>query len=167
MQYIFNIGFNRSGTTSLCSALNYLGIPTLHYSYNNKPLLKIVKRNLKLKRKLFKPLDKEYCGFTDFLGENYYEILDKQYPNSKFILTYRNLDDWVKAKMYHENDKDDFESYYFFHRNKARKFFKDSPNRYLEINICDGEGWGTLCPFLDLPIPNIPFPYENKTLYKK
>ena len=25
------------------------------------------------------------------------------------------------------------------------------------------EGWSPLCNFLDIPIPNIPFPYKNKT----
>ena len=25
------------------------------------------------------------------------------------------------------------------------------------------EGWGPLCNFLNKPIPNIPFPYKNKT----
>jgi len=28
----------------------------------------------------------------------------------------------------------------------------------LEMNICDGDGWELLCPFLGVPVPDIDFP---------
>lgn len=48
----------------------------------------------------------------------------------------------------------------------ARWYFKDSPKDYLEINICGGEGWEKLCPFLGKEIPSLPFPYKNKNELK-
>jgi hypothetical protein len=35
------------------------------------------------------------------------------------------------------------------------------PARLLVIDIVGGEGWQKLCPFLETPIPNTPFPHEN------
>lgn len=31
--YVFNIGFNKCGTTSLSAALNLLGVKTLHHQF--------------------------------------------------------------------------------------------------------------------------------------
>jgi hypothetical protein len=36
------------------------------------------------------------------------------------------------------------------------------PHRLLVMNIVAGDGWEKLCPFLGLPIPSEPFPYENR-----
>jgi len=36
-------------------------------------------------------------------------------------------------------------------------------DRWLEMNICDnGDGWDKLCLFLNVPVPDIPFPHSNK-----
>ena len=48
----------------------------------------------------------------------------------------------------------------------ARGYFsKNRPNDLLVMNICDGEGWEVLCPFLNKPIPNVIFPKKNVTIY--
>lgn len=47
---------------------------------------------------------------------------------------------------------------------KVREMFKD--NHFLEYNISDGLGWGPLCSFLGLPIPNEPFPKLNTQRYE-
>jgi len=39
--------------------------------------------------------------------------------------------------------------------------FKDQPERLLVMNICGGDGWEKLCPFLEKSIPNVPFPRLN------
>jgi hypothetical protein len=177
MNYIFNIGFNKSGSTSLCSALNYLGIPTLHYFYNNTTLEKITARNIKLKRKLFHSLDNNYLGFSDFSGEDYYKILFQQYPNSKFILTTRNIDDWLKSLINHKLNNRQINQFKIKKQTKIlskryeeksteiRNFFSSNKDQFLEMKICEGDGWESLCPFLGLTIPNIPFPHKNKTVY--
>ncbi len=43
------------------------------------------------------------------------------------------------------------------HADVARYF----AGRESRMRICDGEGWETLCPFLDLPVPRQPFPHQN------
>lgn len=42
---------------------------------------------------------------------------------------------------------------------------KDS-SRCLTIDVCAGEGWEKLCPFLNKPIPERPFPRANQTKWK-
>jgi hypothetical protein len=37
-----------------------------------------------------------------------------------------------------------------------------APDRLLLMNIVAGDGWDKLCPFLGVPIPAEPFPYENR-----
>ena len=44
-----------------------------------------------------------------------------------------------------------------------RFLFEIPKDRWLEMNICDnGDGWNELCLFLNIPIPDIRFPYTNK-----
>jgi len=47
------------------------------------------------------------------------------------------------------------------HDEDIKKYFKDRPDDLLVMNICEGDGWEVLCPFLDESIPNKPFPKLN------
>jgi hypothetical protein len=42
-----------------------------------------------------------------------------------------------------------------------RVIAKVPADRLLVMNICDGQGWEALCPFLGLPHPGVPFPHVN------
>lgn len=44
------------------------------------------------------------------------------------------------------------------HNMEVMRHFQRRPNDLLIIDICGGEGWDLLCPFLDKPRPNVPFP---------
>lgn len=192
--YVFNIGFNRSGSTSLTAALNMLGIPTVHYTIDGSgwsPLMSdtnklefFIKQNQikNSKKRLFHGLDKQFKGFSDFTGQEYYRILYSQYPNSKFILTLRPFEDWIKSVIvmekqqkrldYNTNDGEQARvqvlvNSYFTFKEEIRDFFKDKTNSYLEIDICGGDGWIKLCKFLEREIPNVPFPYLGKSSTKK
>ena len=98
--YVFNIGFNKCGTSSLAAALNVLGIRTLHHRFrvmhdNHARDVRLVdfwRNNLKVGRRPFAGLDQSICGYSDFFGEACYQQLDMAYPGSKFILTIRPLD---------------------------------------------------------------------------
>ena len=107
---IFQIGFNKCGTTSFFHLFENFTNPCLkpiHWDdgrlafkiYNNN------KENIKL-------LDgyEDYIFFSDMecvIDNNIYEAfrlykeLDKQYPNSKFILNVRNQENWVKSRLKH------------------------------------------------------------------
>ena len=45
---------------------------------------------------------------------------------------------------------------------RVRHFFADKPaDKWLEMAVCDGEGWEKLCGFLGTPMPDRPFPSTN------
>ena len=198
--YVFNIGFYKSGTCSLAAALNMLGIPTLHWEHEGRKvyttLHETIEKNKQNNRKLFYGLDNTYQGFSDFKGERYFRELYAQYPNSKFILTIRPLEDWLrsverweskrllhkklataikrndvkKAKHYRNQLKTSFNKkvkirHYRRYKKEIRKFFKDKPDQFLELRICEGEGWPELCSFLNLDQPNVDFPRKNVNIF--
>jgi hypothetical protein len=53
------------------------------------------------------------------------------------------------------------EAYGEFDR-RVRHFFADKPaDKWLEMAVCEGEGWEKLCGFLGRPVPDRPFPSSN------
>ena len=51
---------------------------------------------------------------------------------------------------------------YRLHRKNAEEYFKDRPQDFLIMDICAGDGWEKLCPFLEIQeIPNVPFPFKR------
>lgn len=129
-------------------------------------LMDIMKRNLDGQKRLFEGLDHIYYGYSDFDGDlGFYRKLWEDYPNAKYILTWREKNSWIKSMM-----DDQFESFgdypkpsdlsemYDTRLQEIRKFFgKDGRRKnYMEMNICHpikGDGWWKLCNFLDVPIP--------------
>jgi Sulfotransferase domain len=43
------------------------------------------------------------------------------------------------------------------------RYFENRPGKLLVIDICNGDGYEKLCPFLGLPTINEAFPKENHT----
>lgn len=184
-QYIFNIGFSNSGTTSLTDALNILGFPSIHcttdnsvWSEDNKNLLEnIIIKNISNNKKLFYPIDKKFIGFSDFKGERYFKDLYHQYPNSKFIFTTRNIENWIKSRVdlerilrpHNFNTIENEQKLihrlitsYYRNMQEITNFFKNKEHIFLKIDICNGEGWNKLCKFLNVNIPKVSFPHHNK-----
>jgi hypothetical protein len=175
--YIFNIGLNRAGTNSLTEALNILGIPSIHYmSEDGRQLLKLANDNTRDNKDVFDSLDVDYRGFSDFAGELFLDSLYTQYPNSKFILTNRNPEAWVKSKTFlwevlkQETPVECTIDDYYHKVDIIRYFFKDKPDDiFLELNICEDGGsdtWNQLCSFLDKDVPDIEFPRLHES-YKR
>lgn len=94
---IFGIGWHKTGTTSLARALNHLkfdhwggGWPTA-----NKHVPHYLTKNY---APIFELID-EHDSFEDlpFGALDFYKVLDKHYPDSKFILTVRNPKTWLRS----------------------------------------------------------------------
>lgn len=45
---------------------------------------------------------------------------------------------------------------------RVEAFFADKPGKLLRFSVFEGHGWGELCGFLDLPLPEHEFPHANK-----
>lgn len=158
------IGLPRTGTTTFCSALKILGYTNIKHD----PIFEELKN-----------LD----AASDSCVAINYKYLDYVFPKSKFILTTRHPDDWLQSIEYiinkvnpnHERirrrltlyDTVDFDEVKFLkaynrHILEVREYFGDNPNKLLEMDFSKGDGWDMLCQFLELPIPNCPFPHENR-----
>jgi len=197
---VFCIGLNKTGTTSLVDAWKELGYTKIYSGFDKPTVVKIMPNKFVFKDGniinsgfnndyyILKLLISGYECMKDrpFNTNNLYRWLEKNYYNSKFILTIRDEEEWwnsvnkwlsfttesdkIKGEMRinlykkHFNTteftKDSFIDYYRDYNNKVKEYFKGNPN-FLEINICNGEGWELLCPFLNKPIPNKEFPKSN------
>lgn len=176
---VFGIGLSRTGTLSLTAALNRLSIPTIHFPSDDLTFEQLRSGDFQLK-----VLDK-FRGICDTPVAPYYPQLDEEFPGSKFILTIRDRDEWlssterfwrrtariqrlpycrfVNTSVYGvwEYSRDRFGYIYDLHLSNARRYFRDSPAKYLEMNICAGDGWSKLASFLGRSDPMIPFPHED------
>jgi hypothetical protein len=50
---------------------------------------------------------------------------------------------------------------YRLHRKNVLEYFKERPHDLLVMDICGGDSWEKLCSFLDIDIPEIPFPWKR------
>jgi hypothetical protein len=182
---------NKTGTTSLHYAFLELGLKSIHHGLPDYKTLKehlesahlISSQILECKKsgeKLLKYID-EYDTYSD-IGPivNNFEILDKQYPDSKFIYTDRNTDDWIKSRCAHiqrniNNTKKGLYSTTFVqvesekwrinkerHLKRVKSYFKDRSEDLLIFNMIDkNDGYDLLCPFLGMKTVNKDFPRKN------
>lgn len=166
---VFGLGLSKTGTSSLTRALTLLNYKAAHF-------IKIY------------DFDK-YDAITDTPVPVIYQALDRQYSQAKFVLTIRDADDWVRSFENHIK-RQDWTNRYSKMRSDAllatmqlygtiyfdRQKFLDGYHRYhqevqnyfayreedlLIMDICQGDGWEKLCPFLGVPIPEAPFPIKN------
>lgn len=158
---IFGIGMNKTGTSSLHTALGMLGIRSLH---DHALVKQCVTANTSADLPLLWGLDLEYQAFTDSPICYLYRQLDIMYPESKFILTVRNIEDWVVSRMAKYAGASAFHrAVYESHVSGAQAYFADRPQDLLTYDLCGGAGWKPLCEFLNLPEPTEPFPFKNAT----
>ena len=205
---VFCIGLSRTGTQSLAKALKTLGYnsshhPPLSFRFDicSRFVLRILKKmgvnnyypyilyrfgTLYFKHDPFTKFD----AFSDTPIARFYKRLDRQYPNSKFILTVRDIHSWLKSckrlfasydfkgghaltrlhlDLYGRTvfDRKKFTKAYDRHVRDVYSYFKQREKDLLVINICKGEGWEKLCSFLNKPIPEEPFPNKDNVLREK
>jgi len=172
---IFGIGLSRTGTTSLTMALEYLGIPTIHWPTN---MLDICK----------------YRGATDITVACRFKELDQIFPDSLFVYTERDRQSWLRSVVAHYAKRDltedepygaqqfareadiriygkiwprdcNFAQCYQKHHAEVLKYFQGRSECLLRLNITKNNNWNKLCQFLELPIPAQPFPHLHQKKY--
>jgi hypothetical protein len=173
---IFCIGFQKTGTTSLGLALQRLGYKVCGPVGVTNPDIKRKALSWAVERV------PEFDAFQDNPWPILYKEMDRLYPGSKFILTTRHPRSWIKsAKKYFgpyesaaevwiydgvgtpiKNQKR-FLKRFKDHNQEVRDYFKDRPEDFLEIDLGKGHGWQEICTFLGCPVPDAPFPFENKS----
>jgi Sulfotransferase domain len=175
---IFCIGLNKTGTISLHEALTVLGYRSLHWG--GPEAFRAVTRAKGEGKPLLTYLG-DFDAFSDIgsLTANF-DVADRDYPDSKFILTVRRLEDWLDSRRRHVEKNQwrhaagqydgtflevDFEAWtaeYHEHHSRVERHFIDRPNDLLRLDITAGDGWEPLCRFLGRPVPDIAFPWKNR-----
>ncbi len=88
---VFGIGLSRTGTRSLTDALQILGFDPMHYPLDPDTYNELANGQYDL------TLLKHHDGITDITVAPYYAQLDKLYPDSKFVLTVRDKESWLRS----------------------------------------------------------------------
>lgn len=177
---IFGIGLSKTGTSSLASALQMLGFRVKDY-----PGIEVYRPGdvSSINRDLLEAYD----ALTDTPIPSFYQALDRAFPGSKFILTVREREGWLRScqKQFTERlaakqneahnqlfldlygttvfDAEKFSAGYDRFVAGVLDYFHDRPADLLVMDITAGEGWEKLCPFLGRDIPEVPFPKANVT----
>jgi Sulfotransferase domain len=178
---VFGIGLGKTGTSSLHQALELLGYRCLHSG--GVETAASVLRAIDESSPMLGYLDPELDAFTDVLPiRAYFHLADVQCPGSKFILTVRDRDDWLESLRRHVErnqerkaaaaldgdfdlgpvDVERWATEYRRHEAVVRGYFAHRPDDLLVLDITAGDGWEPLCKFLDHPVPETPFPHENR-----
>ncbi|MDX1486301.1 MAG: sulfotransferase [Alphaproteobacteria bacterium] len=185
---IFGVGLGRTGTHSLTVALKMLGIDARHHVDYPELLPAFSKASKSFTGDRLMAMCETHEAIANGTGLPYPE-LDRAFPGSRFILTVRETGAWLRSQnayrtLQAEQDRDpaarqvhrflnreiygaeDFDpgmwrAAYERHVDAVQAYFADRPDDLLVMDICDGDGWEKLCPFLGRPVPARPFPHTN------
>lgn len=110
---IWQIGFNKAGSTTFFKFFIKNKIPSVHYGLKNKPIADYMYANYKNDRPLVEGEFDKYTAYFDmeniyyenplYIGQSFFKELDAQYPGSKFILNTRDKQEWIKSRLLHED----------------------------------------------------------------
>jgi hypothetical protein len=183
---VFGIGMQKTTTTSLNRALLRLGFDSVHWP--SAHWAKAVFEEVKAAGRS-PSLERHYAA-CDLPIPLLFRELDVAYPGSKFILTVRDEDGWLESVRAHWSDKNPWRSQwdtdpfthrvhremygrtkfdeqvmrarYHQHNAEAIAYFKGRPQDLLVMDMSAGAGWYELCGFLRKPVPDEPYPWENR-----
>lgn len=186
---IIGSGLGRTGTKSLQTALNMLGLGPCHHMVEvfahpeSVPLWIAAGEG----RPDWEAIFDGYNAMVDYPGAAYWRELAAYYPDAKVLHTTRDPDQWftstqatifrpgshieqdgpmkpffesfTRAFGEHIHDRDWMTDYFRRHDEAVRR---EIPAERLLVYQA-GQGWAPLCAFLGVPVPAEPYPSENNT----
>lgn len=175
---VFGIGFHKTATKSLASALSQLGYRVHGPAWTRDP---VACSSLdRLWQQALAVVD-EYDAFQDNPWPLLWRQLKVRFPAARFVLTVRDEQQWLDSAVryfgaettpmreliygpYAGSPLGNEELYlmrYREHNQAVRQAFSGCPE-FLELDITAGQGWEVLCGFLAVPEPEQPFPHANR-----
>ena len=165
LPFIFVIGFNKTATTSLHTFFSRNGFPSVHWDRGR--LARRMVENCLDDRPILDGYDREFRVFSDMQAQSgririeanqYFRVLDRDYPGAYFIFNNRDLSGWINSRsanfvtphgatnleleMRRLNTADPQEAVQLWVRERnafeaeVRRYFRGNP-RFLEIDITD------------------------------
>ena len=168
------MGFHKTGTKSLARALEILGYRVTGPDGARDP--RIAERAL--------PMALDIASRFDAFNDNPWPVLfremDGAFSGSRFILTQRSADSWIASVVrYFGDERTPMREWIYGPGRGAprgnERAYLDRYRRHnadviayfsrreclLTMDITAGDGWESLCDFLELPVPGQPFPHVN------
>ncbi|MEX0285789.1 MAG: sulfotransferase family protein [Paracoccaceae bacterium] len=178
---VFGIGFQKTGTKSLAPALARRGFRVTGPNGFRDP--DIATRYPEITARL----SRRYDAFQDNPWPLVYREMDQLWPEARFILTVRDTDSWLASVLDHfgtttspmrdliygpgmgapKGNEAHFVARMETHNLAVRTYFQNRPGKLLEMDLGAGDGWEKLCPFLNRPMPDKPFPHKNTAQRRK
>lgn len=184
---LLGLGLSRTGTTSVAHAWEALGIRQIHYPMDARTYYQLAEDNANLQVlwdydalsdittfPVWERLDKLWPGSKFVLTvrsrETWIPSLKAHWDRGGRPICEAARDVWpigrlLLTKVFGQLDWDE-EKFWEAHVNhmiRVRNYFADRPQDLLVMDVCDQhEGWEPLCKFLDLPVPDLPFPHVMK-----
>jgi hypothetical protein len=170
--YIFGIGKPKTGSNSLCDALELLGLKCYHtgreQKQKNRGIHNQLLTNLHQKTDPLRYIDDEYECLVDYPIHAIYQDLYEDNNNAKFILTYRPPDDvalsWLRMLQHKQQplperlptNFHEFSNGAREHVTEVFDFFMDKPGSLLVLDVRDPDEvkWSLLAKFLEVKKPN-------------
>jgi hypothetical protein len=165
---VFCIGFHKTGTTTLEAALKKLGYRVTGSFGTKDPDIAN-----KVHKMAYAMID-QYDAFQDNPWPVLYKELDERFTGSKFILTRRPAEAWIRSQVKDfastetpmrrwiygedagcpEGNEDTYIARYERHNREVLDYFKDRPDDLLVFDLPADAGWDKLCAFLGQEIPD-------------
>jgi glycosyltransferase involved in cell wall biosynthesis len=178
---VFGIGLNKTGTSSLHAAVSHLGFRSVHHGGSD--LAEAIRRSRDEGRPMLADVDADLDAFFDIEEVRQgYAQLDREHPGSKFVLSVRDVDEWVASRVRHVQHQRDLRDLGLphgafldidvpawlaereAHHDSVLAHFAGRPDDLLVIDVSAGQGWERLAPFLGWGrLPERPFPWENRS----
>lgn len=180
MPKVICVGHQKSGTTSLANALKNLGfsIGNPHGALRDGMDWDAPNISDQLKNITLGVLENN-DGVEDTPCAFFHKEMDEAFPGSKFILTRRNTDNWLRSYekyfpdkhnnlrvwMYgvdkYSGNEDAIRQVYENKNDEIIEYFKDRPDDFMILDLEEGDGWYKLVNFLGEDFLK-PFPHSNK-----
>jgi hypothetical protein len=109
--FVFVIGFNKCATSAIHSFFSRNDFPSVHWDRGR--LAPHMVMNCIWGRKIFHGYDRQFRVFSDLFfmnerivieGNQYFRVMDRDYPGSFFIYNTRSMDKWLQSRLRHGPD---------------------------------------------------------------
>ena len=181
MYKIFVIGFNKTGTRSLYNYFKDNKIPSIHW---HKGKLARVMKKILIKETTNERLRRISCFYRygglprqNYAHVTFFKEMEQQYPDAKFILNIRDVENWIKSRNNHDNYTRDickilkmtkeelnekWRNDYKEHIENVISYFSDKPNKLLVFDI-EKDKIDKLNLFSDLSLNSKFYKHHGKT----
>lgn len=172
---VFNIGLNKTGTTSLEEVYRSMGLNTLGWSGFNGHIFSQAREG---KFDLMFGVAQGFEALSDLPWALYFEELATQFPDAKFVLSIRPEVDWISSIVRHTNrsnwkgheliygalraegHEEEYLEVYREHNRRAKEYFAGKEN-FLAFHVGEDpisrleEFLGRSSPYKELPKRNV------------